>query len=79
MVPKEYAYQCIVTTDVPYNVPPERHEGTYARTGKLEIGRVVWTRTRPPQSTAEAACIPGYVEGVGEVELDPTCLLPFRH
>ena len=78
MVPREYSNECIVSRPTPYNIPPERHGGSYARTGKLDIGRVVWTRAplTDPASMG-SACVPAFIEGLGEVELDPKCLRPF--
>lgn len=75
MVPRAFSHPCIVKQPTPYCVPPAQHQGTHARSGSLEIGRVVWTRKTVAEYLDDGrAPVDAYIEGVGQVELHPDAL-----
>lgn len=76
MVPREYSNECIVSRETHYQADPELASGPQARQGKLDIGRVVWTRT-PLVDAVGQDKVAAYADGVGPIELNPEDLKPF--
>ena len=76
--PENYGETCVLVRNTPYECKDELVQGELNSGGVLEQGQVVWVEPRPRQTRFPfrrgSTPIPGYVEHIGVVSLDPRFL-----
>ena len=73
MRPLEYREECTILRHIHYQIEEGQLQGTHSSSGPLNIGRVVYLQ-HPLEECKDEGIVSAYIEGIGIVSIDPSCL-----